>query len=128
MSTNATSPNKGTDEVALPATWAETETTEIARFERDDGALIRIRRETPITSAERCNRGERVDADGTVRVLFHTEELPSTPDEIHSGGTVEDARDAALAFIRGRCAEHQRQLITDAAGCLHCPACMEGER
>jgi len=124
--TSDTGADAQNDSVALPANWAETETTEIARYERDDGAVLRIRCETPITSAAKFNRGERVDADGTVRVLFHTEPLPSSGEEVHSGGTVEDARAAALAFIRGRCVDHQRQLVTDAAGVLHCPDCTGG--
>jgi len=122
MSTNATSPNKGTDAVALPPNWTET-----ARFERDDGAVLRIRHDLRTRSADRCNRATHTDADGQLRVLYHTEPLPSPSEEIHIGGTVDDARTAALDYIRNRCGEHDRQLVTDAVGLLHCPACTGGE-
>jgi len=128
MSTKATSLNKGTDAIALPANWTETDTTEIARFERADGAVLRIRRELPTRSADRCNRATHTDADGQLRVLYHTDSLPSPSQEIHTGGTVDDARMAALDYIRNRCTEHDRQLVTDAVGLLHCPACTGGEQ
>ncbi|NHX37184.1 MULTISPECIES: hypothetical protein [Halolamina] len=100
MSTTHSSRENGTDRVELPANWIETDTTELARFERDDGAVLRVRTELPTRSAAAFNRGERVDATGTVRVIFHAEPLPSSSSEIHAGGTEQDARDAALAFIR----------------------------
>ncbi len=126
MSTTHATPDKGTDALALPANWTETDTTEIARFERDDGAVLRIRRGLPTRSADRCNRATHTEADGQIRVLYHSEPLPSPSQEIHTGGTVDDARTAALDYICNHCTEHDRQLVTDAVGVLHCPACMEG--
>lgn len=130
MSTTHATPEKGTDAAALPANWTETTTTEVARFERDDGAVLRVRTELPIRDAATFNDGHvgADDADGTPVVLFNREALPSDATEIHRGGTIDDARDAALAFLTDRCTEHDRQLVVDAAGCLHCPACTEAER
>jgi len=126
MSTTHSAPNKGTDDAAeLPANWTRTDTTEVARFERDDGAVLRVRTDLPTRSAAACNRGERVDATGEVRVLFHADPMPSPSSEIHTGGAEQDGIDVALAFIDGRCPDHDRQLTTDAAGCVHCPECTE---
>jgi len=122
MSTNDTRPNKGTDEAALPSNWIETDTAEIARFERDDGAVCRVVSKIPLrpdgaTDAIRPHTTEKV------RVLFHLEQLPSPSREICTEETEQAGHDAAVAFIRGRCPEHQRQLVTDAVGVPHCPEC-----
>lgn len=109
----------------MPADWTRTDTSEVARFEHDDAAVLPVRTDFPTRSAAQYNRGVRVDATGTVRVLFHKEALPSPSRGIHAGGTEADGVDAAIAFIRGRCPTHDRRLTTDAAGCRHCPECME---
>ena len=84
-----------------PGNWYETN-GEIARWRHPSGAIVRIRREIPLRDTARCNRGERTDAEGTLTVLYHTESLPSEADEVHSGGTEQDAREAALATMRNR--------------------------
>jgi len=128
MSTKTPSPNKGTDKVELPSNWTRVETSEVARFEHDDGAIVRVRTELPTRSATQCNRAEHTDATGTVTVLYHTDSLPSEGTELHTGGTEQDGVDAAIAFIQDRCPTHDRKLTTDAAGCRFCPACTEVER
>lgn len=99
MSTTTPRPNKGTDE-ELPPNWTETTTTAIARFERDDGAVVRVKRDFTARSLEEYKRASHIDADGEVYVLFNENPLPSSSDEIHRGGTATDGRSAALAFIR----------------------------
>jgi len=122
MSTNDTRPNKGTDEAALPSNWTETDTAEIARFERDDGAVCRVLTKIPIRP-EGATDAIRPNLTEDIQVLYHKEQLPSPSCEIGTYGTEQAGRDAALAFIRGRCPEHQRQLVTDAVGVPHCPEC-----
>jgi len=128
MSTKLTRRENGTDKEELPATWTEVKTTELARFEHTSGAVIRIRSEMPTRSAAEFNAATHTDATGQIRTLYHAEELPSEARELHAGGTEQDAREAALAFITNRCPEHDRELTTDAAGCLFCPACTEADR
>ncbi len=128
MATSRPKADKATDDDALPATWNEVETTELARFEHTSGAVIRIRAEMAIRSAVEFNAATHTDATGQIHTLYHARELPSEARELHTGGTEQDARDTALAFINNNCPDHDRQLTTDAAGCLFCPGCMEGGR
>jgi len=82
--------------------WYETDATEVARWKHPSGALIRIRREIPLRSAEAANEGRRTDADGELVVLHHDNPLPSEAEEIHRGGTEADARGAALSAMLDR--------------------------
>lgn len=77
-----------------PGNWYATD-AEIARWRHPSGALVRIRRELPLRDTSSFNRAEHTDAEGQLTVLYHTQPLPSQAEEIHRGGTVQDARTAA---------------------------------
>jgi len=124
MSTTHSTAEKATDE-ELPANWTETATSEIARFERDDGAVVRVRTDFAVRSAAEFNSATHSDASGTVIVLFDDAD-DERPEPIHEGGTEADGRAAALAFVRDDyCMDHDRELVTDASGALFCPGCQE---
>lgn len=84
-----------------PGNWYSTN-AEIARWCHPSGAIIRLRREIPLRDAAACNRGERSDAEGSITVLYHAEPLPSEAEEVHRGGTEQDAREAALEAMNQR--------------------------
>jgi len=99
MSTTHAGRENPTDATELPANWAETQTTVIARFERDDGAVVRVRTDFAVRSAAECNNATHTDATGTVEVVFNAEPLPSDAETIYEGGTEADARKAALGEV-----------------------------
>lgn len=124
MSTTRPTADKATDE-ELPTNWTETMTTEVARFERDDGAVVRIRTDIPIRSAAKFNSASHFTGTGTVHVLFEDAD-GEPPETIHEGGTEADGRAAALAFLHNYvCTDHQRELVADATDCLICPGCTD---
>jgi len=90
------------DSDALPGNWYATDASEVARFKHPSGALIRIRREIPLRSAEAANEGRHGDADGELVVLHHSNPLPSEAEEIHRGGTESEGRDAARSTMLDR--------------------------
>lgn len=98
MSTKTPTADKATDAEELPANWTETATAEVARFERDDGAVVRVRTEFAIRSAAEFNAATHCDATGTVCVLFDAPD-DDRPETIHEGGTEADGRAAALEHI-----------------------------
>lgn len=116
MSTTPPRPNKGTDE-ELPLNWTETTTTTIARFERDDSAVVRVKHDFAAQSLEEYNCASQVGADGQVYGLFNQGPLPSSSEELHRGGTPADGRSAEMTFI---CHSAERELVHPEGGSMNC--------
>ncbi|WP_373189957.1 hypothetical protein [Halolamina sp.] len=100
MSTKTPSRENGTDATELPANWTE---TSFGHFERDDGAVVRVRQEIPLRSAAEFNKATHTDADGLYTVLHHEEPLPSAANPVARDGSEGGARAAALDYISEEC-------------------------
>ncbi len=97
MATTQSEPENPTDEA--PAGWKETKPN---YWVHETRAIVRIRGVIPTRSAAEANAATHSKGATQFEVLFHEEQLPSTPAHVETVGTETAARERALEIMAAR--------------------------